>query len=548
MPNPSHATPDKPELLDRRSVRIGLFVVVPLALCALIASAIHVSMMGIDHTILVFGQRQLLAGSPSALRLTLMTDAGDMLPASRVSGSLACRGGETPLPLRSDAPDDLFAPYAFTTPKAVSGTCQVRLDIAFGKKRQRISFPVQISTPPLRESLEIPSDVPVDAKPSAVVLGPHRIEAFTEDRGAPTGFSSVLFLRALTDPFTSSPMELGLRHSEDEDWSEVRTDALGLAALPLRPYDMSARLTVRGARRPSHVQPRASGEPHGDSDTSALPKVSDARLEPLVVYSGISVAVHNPLLGVHEPLRLTVRQLSAFGPVVVDAFHSGVYVAGFNGQFQSGSAELALRLPGPGLYRLQVAASSFATPKSIAVRHVYAMPESESQNEALYHLLDLLSSSDIDKQWAQSAGQVPLERGVGFDRQRLAAFALARLYRGARPLDRLLSSRQADDAELAQFKSLFQRGVMMAILLLGLGVAALTSLLAAAALARQRRITAMILSESEGEPDAHPRFRADPGQAEHNWRTTASAAVLFIIVMGAFASLAVLVFVLRWFG
>jgi hypothetical protein len=429
------------------------------------------------------------------------------------------------------------------------GQCRVLLELEFSGKRQRVSYEVTLSHDPPPESLALPGDLPKEARPSTVWVGPRRIEVFTEDRGAPTGLSSVVFLRATSDDFAPSPGELLGRFSEEGEWNELRPDALGLVALPLRPFDMSARLTVRGSRR-AHQGPPAEPSAAGTKgDAASSEPVSDARLEPLVVYSGISLAVHNPLLQDQEPLRLTARQLSSHGPLLVDAFQNGRYVAGFNGRFQGGVADVRLRLPGPGLYRLQLASSPFSTDKALAVRHVYALSASESPNDALRLLLDRLSDSEADRRWAQQAAKTPLEQGVGFDRQTLAAFALARLYGGARPLERLLSSRQEDDAELARFKNLFQRGVMFSILLLGMGVAALFCLLAISASRRQGRITAMILSEPIPDHDqqADP-WHTDHGRAEDRWRTPLSAAVLFVVVLGAFAALAVLVFVLRWFG
>ena len=56
----SDATAPKPDLFDRKPVRIGLFVVIPAVIFVLVCAGIRVSQYGINHTIVVVGQQQLL--------------------------------------------------------------------------------------------------------------------------------------------------------------------------------------------------------------------------------------------------------------------------------------------------------------------------------------------------------------------------------------------------------------------------------------------------------------------------------------------------------
>jgi hypothetical protein len=533
------------DLFDRTGVRVGLFGAVPLVVFALVAAGIRVSQLGVDHTVLVLGQRQLLAGEPAALRVTLIEDgAGFVLPtrleARLVRGEArhALWGG--PVEEAGDA-----AALNFTVPAWPSGPAALEIEIRFGERRRLVRAEVDIVGQPPPEELVVPADTGLDGDPARVDLGGNALEAFPEDRGAPTGLTSALFLRARDRVGTpvSTAVGLLLPGGDPEHPSEERTDRLGLAALPIRPLDTGYPVTVVGGARWGEDGP--DGGP--DSAASGI-DAGEAALLPPIVFNGITATVHSPVARSDEPIRVTVSQVSRGGAIYLDLFRDGRWVwAGSAPCTAAGAARVDLRPPATGLLRLQVTGSALLPGNTVAVRHLYVLDRDESPIDGLRAILRRLETSPVDGPWARAALALPLETGAGFDRERAAAFALSRLYRGHGGGSELVSSRREDDEELAAYKASFQRGVMIVILLIGLGVAGLIGTIAFQAHRRHERITAMIAAEGEGG-DGDDGWHTDVGAREGRRRVLLQGLVLLVIVLGAFASIALLVATMAWSG
>ena len=153
------STGDHGDLFDRRWVRLGLFIVVPAMIFALICVGIRVSQYGIDHTIVVLGQRHLLADSHAAIRVTLIADGEGFFQPERIAGHLV--RGENRYPLFDGAVHD--AGYAlarnFKVPQISEGPAVLELDIRFDEKRRLVRANVEVVAEPPAERLTVPSDV-----------------------------------------------------------------------------------------------------------------------------------------------------------------------------------------------------------------------------------------------------------------------------------------------------------------------------------------------------------------------------------------------------
>lgn len=534
------------DLFDRTWVKVGLFGAVPLVIFALVCAGIRVSQLGVDHTVLVLGQRQLPAGAPAAARVTLIEDgAGFVLP-TRLEARLvrgeqrqALWGGPV------EDPGDAAA-VNFGVPAWPPGPAVLELEIRFGERHRLVRAEVEIVERPPPEELVVPADTRLDGEPSRVDLAGNALEAFTEDRGAPTGLTSVLFLRARdrSGAPVSTPVGLRLPGADPDGTSEERTDRLGLAALPIRPLDMGFPVTVFGGREWIAAADAADGGP--DDTPAAQGAGGTAPLLPTIVFNGITASVHAPIARRDEPIRVTVSQVARGGAIYLDLFREGRWIwAGSAPCTASGAARIDLRPPVSGLLRLQVTGSALMPGATVAVRHLYVLDRDEQPTAGLREILGRLESSPIDGRWARAALALPLETGAGFDRELAAAFALSRLYRGHGATDELVSSRREDDRELATFKGAFQQGVMIVILLIGLGVAGLIGTIALQAHRRQERITAMITADGD-DGSGTEGWITDVGAREGRRRLLLQGLVLLVIVLGAFASIALLVATMAW--
>ncbi len=536
---------EHPDLFDRRWVRVGLFIVVPAMIFALICVGIRVSQYGIDHTIVVLGQRQLLADSPAAIRVTLIADGEGFFQPERITGHLV-RGEERHL-LFDGAVND--AGYAlarnFRVPQISEGPAILELDIRFDEKRRLVRANVEVVNEPPRDDLTVPSDVkPGDVKIRVGTDGDF-VQALTEDRGAPTGLSSVVFLRSMnsTGGPVSIPLELGIPGaglSSEMTLEKQKTDNLGLTALMVKPVDLDYPIKVAGGR---YKNP--SAEAHDEKvDSGVQEQVNEAYLFPRVVYGGLNAMVHNPISSRNEAVKVNVRQITRGGPIYADLFHRGRWIhASSDWVSGDGSARLTLRPQVTGPVRLQLTNSALGPGRSVAVRHLYLLDENEDFNDGLRAVLRMLKGED-DGPWARSVLKISLEGGVGFDRRLLAAFSLSRLYAGHHIPERLISSRSEDDAELSEFKTGIQRTVMLIILLLGIAVAVVIGLISSRSRQRQERITMMILNDCEGD-DPSPDFGAGPSRGS-KIRTALQGLALLLIIVGAFASIAILIDTITW--
>jgi hypothetical protein len=530
------------DLFDRKPVKIALFVVIPAVIFALVCAGIRVSQYGIDHTIVVVGQRQLLANSPAALRVTLIADDQGFFLPDRIIAHLV-RGERRHPIFDGDASDAGYAlALNFRVPKLSPGPAVLELEIQFDERRRIVRADVEIVDTPPAEELTVPADTDLTAEPYRLTKGGARIEALTEDRGAPTGLTSVLFVRALSDGKPAA-IDLGLglpgELGAEPERSDRRTDRLGIVAMPLKPFELTAPVRVWDA----------VPEGRADAGVDGGAAIAEAaHLFPRVVYAGLTAALHDPIARKGEAIRTTVSQISQGGPLYAEVFHDGRWVLAASGWLSGTAAEVAIDPPVTGLLRIQFTTSALAPGKTIAVRHVYVLDEGESLDDGLRAILERVERTADDRAWAEQVYTMPLERG-GFDRRVAAAFALSRLYAGHQLLPRLVSSRQEDDAELAEFKASFQRYVMLTIMLVGVGVALLIAMIAIQAHRRQARISLMIEADTDGDGDGpEPEFVTDVGAAGARRRVLVQGVILCLILIGAFASIALLVDTLTWGG
>ncbi len=527
------------DLFERKSVRWVLFIVVPAVTFILVCAGIRVSQYGIDHTIIVFGQKEIVAGWPAAIRVTLMADGGGFFLPTRLTGHLV-RGDERHLLFDGATENQGYALACnFRVPQLEAGPAALELNIQFDERQRIVRSPVEVMLEPPAIHFDLPDDAAINSESFDVIKDGVRLQAFTEDRGAPTGLTSVVFVRALKDdgePVAASfELEISGTSSDGAVKQEHHTDRLGLLALPMKPRELALPIKVLGSR----YEQKANHEDAGVQQ-------QDAHLFPKVVYGGITAAVHNPILEKGEPLRISVEQISGGGPVNADIFHEGRWVQATSSWFGGRSANLDIRLQRTGIGRVQITTSALAPGRTIAVRHFYVLDQDEDLTQGLRAILTRLKSVEAERAWSERALAKPLEQGAGYSRHLAAAFALSRLYTGHQILPRLISSRREDDAELNAFKARFQRTIMVAILLLGFGVASMISMMAIHAQRRQQRITMMIMADGGDEEDTNHQWQTDIGARSSKRRVVFQGAILFLIILGAFASIALLIDTLTW--
>jgi hypothetical protein len=319
--------------------------------------------------------------------------------------------------------------------------------------------------------------------------------------------------------------------------------------MSISPPALDARIEVAGARYPNRSQ---TNDSDSESDRSGLLEIVTADggaeietkaavLSPNIVYTGLSASVTEPISRLGFPVRIIVEQISNGGPIYADLYLDGRLVQSSSGRLSAERAAIEVRPEMPGLYRIQIYTTAIGPGNATAVRHFYVTDTNEDAVAGLRKLLNKLSASETDGKWADATLAMPLEQG-GFDVQKAAAFVLSRLYRGHRHPESLISSRKEDDAELKAFKAKFQRMLMIAIIAIGLGVSCFVGLFALTAYRRQQRITQMILSDTEEEDGSTTPVAKGTG------RVVFQGMILFLIMLGAFVSIAILVDTITWVG
>ena len=548
-PYPEFST--QKDLFDRRGVKLVLFVLIPGMIFALVSAAIRVSEYGIDHTILVFGDRTWVANHPAAIRISLMADDGRFFLPEKITAFLKQKARRHLV--YNDAVGDRGDAVAVNmeVPELTPGEYVLELDIRFDERRRTIEIPVRVVDEPPEESLEIPQDSREKKHIDRLSLGEQVARLFTEDRGAPTGITSTAFLRI--EDADGTPVERTVDYTISDKSMSKETDRLGLLAMSLDVGGLSLPVRVAGATQ--------KGAPRGDAGVEdAGVAETGASFYPNVVYSGLSLSIHTPIAPLESRIKVTLEQVSSGGPVYANLFHDGRFVQGSSGFLSGRNAVMEIRPETPGLYRLQVATAAIGVGDGVAVRHFYVSGPDEEPVDGLRNILARirnreprsleesighLEAGDADKAWAAAVLGMDLRRG-GFDVQKAAAFALSRLYNGHRHPAQLISSRLEDDKELTAFKTKFQRMMMVAIIALGLGVCCFIGLFALAAHKRQQRISLMIMEADADDGGDEADDWSDWTGYKSTGRVLIQGAILFFIVLGAFVAIALLVDTLTW--
>ncbi len=521
------------DLFERKWVRRTLIIAIPAVIFILVCAGIRVSTYGIDHTIIVLGQRQLVTGWPAAIRVSLISDDERFFLPSRMTGHLV-RGTARHNLFDGAVMDNGYAlARNFRVPRMGPGSAELELEIHFDDRRRIVRTPVELVDSPPAEKLIIPSDSEGQAPPAEVVLNGNRLQVFTEDRGAPTGLASLLFIRAQTSEgvpvATELPVQLpNVAGGGQPEKTVLTTDRSGLHAMLAKPMELSFPIHVSGADRPGET--------------------TNAYLRPKVVYGGIVALTQNPLVRFGERLRIAARQISKGGPVYADVFVEGRWVQAQSAWLSGKGANLEIDLPMKGIGRVQITTSAFMPGSVVAVRHFYSLSKEESMSDGLEKVLTkLVTSSENDGEWARALLEMERERQGSFDRMQAAAFALSRFYRGHQKVPTLISSRREDDRELSAFKTRFQRLIMTAIIALGCGVALLMVLIALQSRNQQQRMARMILEEDSGETGDSRQTDMETRAAKRaGFHALFQGAVIFFIIIGAFVAIAVLVDSMTW--
>ncbi len=538
----------KPELFERGWVRWTLFGLIPALVFVLVSAGIRVSQYGIDHTVLVYGDDVLVSGRPAAIRVSLMADDGRFFLPEALEGFLV-RGKERHLLFGGPVSDRGQAlGRDFKVPAIESGKYELELDIRFDKRRRKVHAPVTVVAAPPKEALNVPADTQLETPIASVKKGEIEVQALPEDRGAPTGLTSVMFLRTLdaAGKPVSIPLEMGL--FDGEDTIQEPTNRLGVLGIPVKPRELAMPIRVTGSRAadaPAALAVTDGGLSSQEVADGGRTEPEDAVMYPNVVYSGISASVDTPLAIRGEPISVTVEQIAKGGPLYVDLFYEGRLVKAASGWLSGQKAAIDVKPELPGIYRLQLSTTPFSADKGVAVRHFYVLDEGETRIHGLRAILETLGHSERDGAWAEAVLAMPLEQKSGYTPELAAAFALSRLYKGHRSPPNLVSSRREDDRELNAFKAEFQRMVMLAIIAIGLGVSLLITFFAYTAYRRQQQLSQMIISGLDDEETAETPHGRDRRSAA---RMVIQGAILFLIVLGAFVSIAILVDTLSWRG
>ena len=127
MDNLSNGVGPPREMFERRGVRLTVFVLVPAVIFVLICAGIRISSYGINHTILVFGQKELVLGRPAAIRIALMSDSAEFFLPTGMTGHLV-RGDERHLLFDGPVSDQGYAlARNFRVPQMALGPAELEL-------------------------------------------------------------------------------------------------------------------------------------------------------------------------------------------------------------------------------------------------------------------------------------------------------------------------------------------------------------------------------------------------------------------------------------
>ncbi|MBN2718909.1 MAG: hypothetical protein JXX14_23890 [Deltaproteobacteria bacterium] len=588
------------DLFDKRWVKLLLFVLIPAAVFVLISAGIRVSQYGIDHTIVIMCPQKLVAGSNSAMRVTLIDDASGFFLPQRITATLT-RNGRVHTLFDSEVMESGFAVSRnFRVPSVQSGPATLKITVFFDSRFRIIEKRVHIVADYPRGTLSTPSDVKPDVIVATAKSGDATLRLYPEGRGAPAGLPSLLFVQTVDGDTQPLPAPYLLQmpvFKKGEQATEISgvTDELGLDAFVIAPTDLHYPIKVLNPtppvdRRPKDASavsdtdstPPATSPAHatdpatapenapdpalqidtadtssGASHGGALPAPEFKTLAPAVVYSGIKMDFKSPIIPANQPIDMTLQQISGAEPVYLDVFKGNQWLHSETGWVgDDGNASFSFAPPATGILRIQASSSPLRFSRNIAVRHVYVEQAGPKppKNRTAAILTDILSqqTDPVQRRWLDAVIQ-RLNNGMTAPRQQLlAAFALSRLYRGHSELPELISSRKDDDAALNGFKHKFQIGLTIAILMIGFSVAVLIFAIAIQAAKKQKALTQLIM---DGTDDNIGEMSAEDEADESSRRQRATVGryaqwiqigILFLVVLAAFAAIALLIMTLSW--
>ncbi len=547
----------KPELFDRKWVRLTLLVLVPSLIFVLVSAGIRVSQYGISHTILVYGDKNFERGGYAAIRVSLMSDDGRFFIPEHLTVTLI-REEKKYLLFDDVLSDRGVAPgVEFAIPNLKIGPYILEIEVSFDKKKRIVRAPITILDRPPKENIETPPDNDLSYPHVIIEKDGKNIELFSEDRGIPTGIESAVFVRTTDKDFTPSAAKVSMiLLGQKNEYVEAVTDASGLYAMSVRPSALDARIKFIGASYKKKISDTDSNTQSTDSDAALENSDSDkdtaldleikkpsAVLSKKIIYTGISASIAEPISPIGKPVIVEIEQISDGGPIFADLYRNGYLVHASSGWVSSSKASINVRPKQPGLYRLQVYTSAIAPGNATAVRHFYVSEKNETVADSLKKLLQRLIKANPEEKWAAAmlASEPDITKySKDFDLQRTAAFVMSRLYKGHRHPHTLISSRKEDDAQLNAFKTKFQRMIMAAVLALGLAVSCFIGLFALSAYKRQKAINELIMSDNDTASSSDILNSKDPH------RMVIQGIILFLIVVSAFVSIAVLVDSLTW--
>ncbi|MCP4679021.1 MAG: hypothetical protein GY854_26725 [Deltaproteobacteria bacterium] len=471
---------------DYRGVQLTLLIVVPAVAAVLLGAGLRVASYWNDEMLIVHGQRQLVAGWPSAMRFTLMNNDSvdiDLIKPARITGHLVRGEHRTLLFDGPVAHKHDSVPRNFKVPSMTPGPAQIELAVELEGKRRHFRMDVEILSQPPPEATAIAGDAFARTEGYKVALGESEIALFTEDRAAPLGLESTVFLRVTDD--LSDPREIGLAVELPDSTGMAntrricRTDSLGLIALPIRPIGIRPPLTALGA-----IYVNADFEPLSSGTTE---EITDASLYPEVMQSGISVAIAEPIVRAGEPLRLTISSMANRGPIHIDLFHRGRLAQAFTTIIDGTETDIELKSTVSGLIRVRLTDNALVAESDVASRNIYVLKDGEDVDQGLARVLHMLADSGRDTQWARVALALVEERETGIDRQRAAAFSLSQIDAGRHGPDVLLHSRKEEREKHAALTAWFQGASLTALLLLVLGIALQVGTMAMGGYRRRQR-------------------------------------------------------------
>ncbi|MBN2339918.1 MAG: hypothetical protein JXX29_23490 [Deltaproteobacteria bacterium] len=560
---------DSPDLFEKMWVKVLLFVLIPGAVFVLISAGIRVSQYGIEHTIVVLCQKQLVSGSTGAMRVTLIDDnAGFFLP-ERISAVLEKNAKRYPLFDGEVLETGVAVSRNFELPLLKSGPAVMEIQVYFDKQRRVIRKPVSIVGSSPKPRFAVPSDTKPDIIVAKASDGAHFVRVYTEGRGAPSGLSSLLFVQ--TTDSDGNPVESDYRlalptFSKKDKKSNVisgRTGRFGLDAFPIQPLDLHYPITVESTEDVGDARGGIDTDIAPDTDSGTDAKDTDSGedsdgksevqkapqiLAPPVVYSGMKVDFASPLVAEGEPIVAKVQQISGGETVYLDVFKGGQWLYSTSGWVGAeGTAEIRFDAPADGVLRIQVTNSPMQFTRNVAVRHVYVMDGAEDYRAAFQMIAAMGKGTTHHDAWLASVSAQLQQEKAPEDINLLTAFALSRLYQGHSELPVLVSSRKEDDAALNAFKATFQTGLMVAILLLGAAVAVLITVIAWQSIKRQQRVTQMIMDDNSADEvlgdDVPDLSVAAKTSRLSQW---IQIGTLFLVVISAFFAIGLLVMTLSW--